>query len=101
MAILEGNWQNEFGSFEPGLRKVIHCRADAAFQAGTLRGNGYPHCKIGKNVTVRGTIYENPELALSKNNDTKPNTHCTSACGNDYDCPHEEESDAETAWNEK
>jgi hypothetical protein len=60
--ILEGNWQNDFGSFEPGLRGVIHCHADAAFQAGTLRGNGYPHCKIGKNVTVRGTIYENPEL---------------------------------------
>jgi hypothetical protein len=28
--------------------------------------------------------------------DTRPNTQCTSACGNDYDCPHEEESDTET-----
>jgi hypothetical protein len=33
--------------------------------------------------------------------DNKTNTQCTSACGNDYDCPHEGESDAETAWNEK
>jgi hypothetical protein len=27
---------------------------------------------------------------VSKDADDEPNTQCTSACGNDYDCPHED-----------